>query len=585
MGSRQSVLPARAGVLAATAALLLTGTALPASATTSTTLRSASWSYIDLAKPKTSFVNPAGDAPVGAKTDHGTKHVSKSYFTFDLSGLGGAKVLYARLTGGETTVTDCTAARGTELWVTAPTKKAPTWADQPKELSRLSGRSDPTECPAAFVGWDAGPELQQAIDAGRTSLTLAMRLPDSQQYNSRFGRTYRPSLSVSLEENQPPVTPTALKTGEHPCADNPLVRRGGAALTATVHDPDDQNFSAEFAWWPIDHPDQRATGTDDIWGFTSTYYDPDSQLADGVTYAWQVRAKDSLATSPWSETCRFTTDFTAPAAAPVITSTDYVYEFPGNGGTGIPGAFTFDAQGDQSVVGFRWDGGYVAADHPGGTATVQYTPVRSGPSDIYASSVDAAGNTSPSGGYRYWVASNEPAVACTPASDYLGVPRQCTFSPRGNGGATAYVYKFNQGPETTVAAGADGTATVTVTPTAPTQFQTLTVRTLLTNGNLTAATDAHPGILLGEPEVDVPAGVQVGKPAEFTFHAVLPSSATFSYSWDEGEVVTVPVDADGTGKVTIVPDELGYHLLSVFSTTATGQRSGTSDTYVEAVSS
>ncbi len=581
MGSGRS----KAGIITATAALLMAGTAIPASATQYSTLRSASWSYVDSAAPKTAFVNPAEDAPVGAKVtaDH-KKHVSKSYFTFDLSGLAGATVLDARLTTGETAVADCTAARGTELWVTAPAKKAPTWADQPRELSPLPGRSDPAECPAEFVGWDAETALQQAIDAGRTSLTLALRLPEGRQYDPRFGRTYRPVLSVSLQENQPPVTPTALKTGAHPCADNPLVRRGGAGLSATVRDPDDMNFSAEFAWWPVDHPDQRATGTDDIYGSLETYYDPDARLADGVTYAWQVRAKDSLAASPWSVTCRFTTDFSAPAAAPVITSTDYVYEFPGNGGTGIPGAFTFDAQGDQDVVGFQWGGGYVAADHPGGKATVTYTPGSSGPNDIYAWSVDAAGNTSPSGGYRYWVASNEPAVACTPASDYVGVPRQCTFTARGNGGATAFVWKFNQGAETTVPAGADGTATVTITPAEPDQFQNLTVRTKLTNGNLTAATTHHPGIRLGEPTVDVPDGVAVGRPAEFTFHAVLPGSASFGYSWDFGDVVTVPAGPDGVGKVTIVPAGSGYHQLSVFSTTAAGQRSGTTDTYVDVAS-
>jgi hypothetical protein len=588
LGSRRSALPARAGILVTTAALLATGSTLlaaPAGATEDTTLRSSTWSYVDSAKPKTSFVNPAGDAPIGAKVTGGKKHVSKSYFTFDLSGLRGAKVLYARLTGGETAVADCTAARGTELWVTAPAKKAPTWDDQPRELSKVPGPSDPGACPAEFVGWDTAPTLQQAIDAGRTSLTLALRLPDSQQYNPRFGRTYRPSLSVSLQKNQPPATPSALKTGAHPCADNPLVRRGGTGLSAAVNDPDDMNFSAEFAWWPVDHPDQRATGTDDIYGFLSTYYDPDAQLADGVTYAWQVRAKDSLAASPWSVTCRFTTDFTAPATGPVITSSDYLPDDITKGGTGIPGSFTFDAQGNPDVIGFTWGGGYVAADHPGGKATVRYTPSSSGPQDMYAWSVDAAGNTSPSGGYRFWVAANEPAVACTPASDYVGVPRQCTFTPRGNGGATGYVYKLDQGAETTVAAGADGTATVTVTPTEPVQFQTLSVRTRLTNGNLTAATAHRPGIRLGEPTVDVPAGVVAGTPAEFTFHAVLPGSTSFGYSWDEGEIVTVPAGPDGVGKASIVAAEAGWHTLSVFSVTAAGQRSGTTDTYVEAASS
>lgn len=588
LGSGRSTLPARAGVLAVTAAVVTAGSALlaaPASATTYTSIQSTSWSYIDSAQPKTSFVNPAGDAPIGAKiTPDRKKHVSKSYFTFDLTGLRGAKVLSAELSGKETTVADCSVPRGTELWVTAPARKAPTWDAQPRELSKLDGPGSLDVCPSDYLDWDAAPALQQAIDAGLPSLTLVLRLPDGQQYNPRFARTYRPMLYVSLQKNQPPATPTALKTGQHPCADNPLVRPGGAALSATVSDPDDMNFSAEFAWWPVDHPDQRTTGTDDVYGSLSAYYDPGSQLADGVTYEWQVRAKDSLAASEWSGTCRFTTDFKAPAAGPVITSPDYDYSDITKGGTGIPGSFTFDAQGDTDVVGFNWGGGYVPADHPGGQATVQYTPTRSGPQDMYAWSVDAAGNTSPSGGYRFWVGSNEPAVACTPSSDYVGVPRQCTFSPRGNGGATAYAWKFNDGAETTVAAGPDGTATVTVTPAEPEQFQTLTVRTRLTNGNLTAATTHHPGIRLGEPTVDVPEGVRVGAPAEFTFHAVLPGSTTFGYSWDGGETVTVPALADGTAKATITPAESGYHQLTVFSTTASGVRSGSTDTYVDVAS-
>lgn len=558
----------------------MAGTAVPASASDYTTIESTSWSYVDSAAPKTSFVNPAGDAPVGAKVtaDH-RKHISKSYFTFDLSRLRGAQVLFAGLSARETTVADCSAPQSTEVWVTAPAKKAPTWADQPRELSKLAGPGGVDSCPDDALGWDAAPALQHALDTGRTSLTVAMRLPDGPQQDPRFGRTFRPSLVVYLQTNRPPATPTALKTGTHPCADNPVVRRGSTGLSATVGDPDDMNFTTEFAWWPVGHPDQRATGTDDIYGYLTTYYDPDAQLADGVTYEWQVRAKDALATSAWSVTCRFTTDFTAPATGPVITSADYLPD--DTGGTGIPGSFTFDAQGNTDVAGFTWSGGYVAADRPGGKATVVYTPTSSGTQAVYAWSVDAAGNTSPSGSYQFSVAANEPAVTCTPASDYVGVPRQCTFSPRGNGGATAYVYKLNQGAETTVPAGADGTATVTITPTQPEQFQTLSVRTKLTNGNLTAATVHRPGIRLGEPTVDVPATVVAGQPAEFTFHAVLPGSTSFGYRWDEGEVVTVPAGPDGVGKATIVPSEPYWHQLTVFSVTAAGQRSGSTETYVE----
>ncbi len=578
---------AKAATTAVTAALLVAGTAVPASATQYTSIQSTSWSYTDSAQPKQSFVNPAGDAPIGAKVtaDH-KKHVSKSYFTFDLSGLRGAKVLSAELSGRETAVADCSAPRGTELWVTAPARKAPTWDDQPRELTKLAGPGSLDVCPSDYLDWDAGPPLQQAIDAGRTSLTLVLRLPDDQQHDPRFGRTYRPMLYVSLQKNQPPTTPVNLKTGQHACAETPLVRRGGAAMSATVSDPDDYSFSAEFAWWPVDHPDQRVTGIDSYVNGTEAYFDPDAQLADGVTYAWQVRGKDSLATSAWSAICRFTTDFTPPATAPAITSADYVYEVPGKGGIGIPGDFTLDAGGDTAVVGFRWQagyegsGGYVAADRPGGTATVRYTPGSDGPMSMSASGVDAAGNTGPSGDYRFFVARNGPSMTCTPARAFLGETRQCTFGPHGTDGATAYVYKIDNGPETTLTPGADGTATITVTPTDVRKQYDVTVRARMTNGNLSGPGGGRLDIDRGLPVIDVPADAMVGKPVVFTLHATLPGSTSFTYVWDDGEPVSVPVGPDGTAQVSIVPETPYSHYLDAFTTTAGGLVSATKQQYV-----
>ncbi|HEY2057873.1 MAG TPA: hypothetical protein VGH57_05830 [Amycolatopsis sp.] len=590
LGSTRSARPARAGVLAVTAALLTTGTALlaaPAQASIITSIQSTSWSYTDSAQPKKSFVNPAGDAPIGAKVtaDH-KKHVSKSYFTFDLSGLRGAKVISAELSGKETAVADCSAPRGTELWVTAPPKKTPTWEEQPKELSKLPGPGSLDACPSDYLGWDAAPTLQQAIDAGRTSLTMVLRLPDDQQYNPRFGRTYRPLLYVSMQKNVPPATPTALKTGTHACAEAPVVSHGESTMSATVSDPDDQSFSAEFAWWPVDHPDQRATGTRGVYS-TTTSFDPDAQLADGVTYAWQVRAYDPLASSAWSETCRFTTDFTAPATAPVITSADYGYEVPGKGGTGIPGDFKLDAGGDTQITGFEWNVGdresaYVAADRPGGQATVRFAPPTGGPMSMYAAGVDTAGNRGPEGEYRFFVPDNGPSMACTPAQAFLGETRQCKFSPHGDNGATEYLYRIDGGPETTLPAGPDGTATITVTPTDAAKRYDVTVRARMANGNLSSTSFNEIPIDRGLPVVDVPDGVMTAHPAVFTLHATLPNSVSFTYDWDYGDPVTIPVGPDGTAQVTIVPAQVGQHWLDVHTTTAAGLVSGTNGVNVVA---
>ncbi|HET6711941.1 hypothetical protein [Amycolatopsis sp.] len=573
---------ARAGVAVA---LLATGagvvTAAPASATIHTSISSTSWSYTDSAQPKKSFVNPAGNAPVGARiTPDGKKHVSKSYFTFDLTGLRGAKVLSAELWGREATVADCSAPRTTEAWVTAPSAKPPTWENQPAELSKLPGPGSLGSCPSDYLDWDAAPALQQAVDAGRASLTLVLRLPDGRQDNPRFGRTHQPSLSVSLQKNQAPDVPASLTTDNRACAESPVVGLGETRLSAIVTDPDTSQVGAEFAWWPVAHPDQRQTLARTSWtpGYPLWIDLAQDRLADGVTYDWQVRGTDELTTGPWSGTCRFTTDFTAPTTVPLVTSTDFPSATAPAGGVGVPGVFTFDARGDQDVVRFAVGESvppvYVAADRPGGTATYTFTPRTAGPQRLLVRGVDAGGNSTPSTSYRFWVGNNGPSMTCAPAQAFLGETRQCTFGPHGTDGATEYVYQVDSEPEVTLPAGPDGTAAFTITPTDAAKAYSVGVRARMTNGNLSGTRTTQIAVDRGLPVIDVPPTLMVGQPAVFTLHATLPGSATFTYDWDSGTPVTIPVGPDGTARVTVVPDAQGQHWLHARTTTAAGLVSG-----------
>ncbi|WP_290057644.1 DNRLRE domain-containing protein [Amycolatopsis solani] len=581
---------ARAGVaVALLAAGAAVGTAAPASASISTSIQSTSWSYTDSAQPKKSFVNPAGTAPVGAKvTADGKKHVSKSYFTFDLTGLRGAKVLNAELSAKEVTVADCAAPRTTELWVTAPSAKPPTWETQPAELSKLPGPGSLDGCPSNYLDWDAGPTLQQAIDAGRTSLTLVLRLPDGQQHNPRFARTHQPSLYISLEKNQAPDGPTSLTTRNRACAESPVVGLGDTRLFAIVTDPDDYQVGAEFAWWPVAHPDQRQTQALTRWtpGYPLWIDLAQDRLADGVTYDWQVRGTDELTSGPWSGTCRFTTDFTAPTTVPLVTSTDFPSELKPAGGVGVPGVFTFDARGDQDVVRFAVGESvppqYVTADKPGGTATYTFTPRTDGPQRLLVRGVDAGGNSTPSTSYRFWVGNNGPSMTCAPAQAFLGETRQCTFGPHGTDGATEYVYRVDGEPEVTVPAGPDGTAAFTITPTDAAQRYDVEVRARMANGNLSADRTTQIAVDRGLPVIDAPANLMVGQPAVFTLHATLPGSATFTYDWDYGTPVTIPVGPDGTAQVTITPAAQGQHWLHARTTTAAGLGSAQNEVNVTA---
>ncbi|EOD69548.1 hypothetical protein [Amycolatopsis vancoresmycina] len=574
MGSARSKLPARAGVLTLVTAVAAVLTAVPAAAESTTEIAASSWAYIDSAVPKASFVDQAGDAPVGAHTyAGGTNHVSKSYVTFDLSALRGNRLQSAYVSTGETAVTDCANARSTELWLTAPAKK-PTWNTQPAELLKVNGPYLDSSCPSDRLTWTATAAIQNALDAGRTTATFVLRLPDNQLNDPKFGREYDPKAKLFLNYDKPPAKPTGLTVTYQPCTAKPLVVSRQVVLGADATDPDDDYPGTEFAFWPADHPDQRTT----LGGTGRTWVEITSRVSEGVTYAWQVRGKDDSGLfGPWSATCKFTTDFTAPAAAPVITSPDYNAEAPpGSGGTGVPGTFVFDAKGDTDVVGFKWDGGYAAADRRGGKATVRYAPDWEGPVSISATAVDAAGNQGPTASYRFWVADNKPGVTCTPFDAYVGTERTCTFTPYGSTPVTAYVYHLTNQDDRTVPAGPDGTATVTVTPTDP-ELYTIQVsaRARLSTGYLTAATDGQLLSEAGEPEVEtLTANPVQGLPVQFRVHATLPGSVSATYHLESGDPVTVPLDADGTATVTVTPATSSWNSLYVYTSLASGIRSG-----------
>ncbi|WP_410624617.1 DNRLRE domain-containing protein [Amycolatopsis sp. cmx-8-4] len=584
-----------AAVFAVTSALLAAGaavvTAAPAAASTITEIAAGSWAYVDSTAPRTSFTDPAGDVPVGAHTyANGVTHVSKSYVTFDLSALRGTRLEGAGVSVDETTVADCSAPRTTELWLTDPAKK-PTWNNQPAELVEAGGPIIDTSCPARGVFWNATTALQNALDAGRKTATFALRLPDAQQSDPKSGRAYNPHATLSISYNRAPLKPVQLTVDTtHACAAKPVIVGGGSTnLGAVITDPDGDFGKAEWALWPVDHPEQRVTIQNSFSSGGNASMDVRSRLADATTYAWQVRGLDGPDAGPWSAVCKLTTDFVPPDKPPVVSSKDYYEVGLGTGGTGVPGSFTFTANGVPDVVGYYYglfdsSRDYVAATHKGGPATVTVVPDSSGPQYLSVWSVDAAGTWSDRTDYRFWVAANGPSMTCAPAHAYLGETQHCTFAPHGADGASGYVYSIDGGPEITAPAGSDHTATIDVTPSDATKPYYVTVRARMGNGNLSGPGGGQLPIDRGLPVVDVPADTMVGKPVVFTLHAILPGSVTFTYDWDYGDPVTVPVGPDGTARVTIVPGSAYGHYLDVHTTTADGIQSATREAEVQIAS-
>ncbi|MFD8492609.1 hypothetical protein [Amycolatopsis sp. NPDC059657] len=558
--------------------------ATPAMATWDTP-ESAAGVYTDISAPAKSFPATGTDVPVGAWTDANHRfHSSKAYFTFDLRPFRGATVASAEAFATETVANDCAQARATELWVTDAAAH-PTWRDQPKERTKLAGPGAQPGCLWDRVEWDATQALGAAIAAGKDSLTVVLRMPDSKQFNPAYGRRVANKLHITMDYNRPPGVPTGLMVDNDPCGPEPLYTKAiPGTLTGVVPDPDGSYVSGKVTLWPADDPAHKLELGPDSRGpapHAARFDPPADYLADGRTYRWTMQGVDEGAlTGPVSAPCSFVVDRTAPATVPAVTSADYPDDGQYHGGQGVPGTFVVDAKGDTDIVSFSVAGipGYIPADRPGGKATVQFTPREEfGRFSVWG--VDRARNLSPESSYGFLVNSTSPAVTTNADVITVGEPLQLHFAPGKMPGAIVeYVYNFDGNGDQTIAAHPDGTAFVTVTPVD--QWSSLSVRAKTSQGWLSQESRAFLQLGNGRPSVtstvypqDKPGGGP-GVAGDFTFTTKRSGVVSFVYTVDSGAPVTVAA-REGSATISVTPDSAGPHQLRVSSTNADGSSSET----------
>ncbi|TDC39883.1 hypothetical protein E1211_02500 [Micromonospora sp. 15K316] len=582
----------RRGALAATlsiavAAALVTVTDAPATANSMRYETNTSWAYTDSHRPTKIYLDQTGDVPVGSwKDDRGRKHTSRAYFTFDITRYRGAVIESATFSAKETSVADCTKRTPVELWRTAAYTADSSWRKPPADKAKLyvSTLPDAAGCPAPYVEWDAAEGLRQALAEGASALTVSLRLPAGLEPDPTASRRYASTVGLSIDYNYPPGVPTELKTSAEACSTNEpyeLVRRGDLGLSAVLHDEDGDDtggtdmLTATFALWPVDDPDARTERTDQARnGERAVGLFPADQFAHDQLYAWQVRAADDRANSDWSGSCYFRTDFQGPATAPAVSSTD----FPSNGewAPALPGEITFAANGAADAVGFGYQlnssgNNTVAADRPGGSATVTITP-RSGVNYVEAWSVDAAGNRS--GTTRYDFLASDVGPILTGNLTEVGVPTTFAVQPR-MGGVVRYRFHLDGDPEQTVEAEADGTASLTVTATRGGN-RTLSVTSVTGDG--VTATSERSFRLTTAPKISATVyqqngtGGGQGVPGVFTFTPRQPDVVSYRYRFG-AENSTVAAAADGTASVTWTPTKAGFTSLTVWSVNRDGVQS------------
>ncbi|MGY4909349.1 hypothetical protein [Micromonospora aurantiaca (nom. illeg.)] len=209
--------------------------AAPAQAYEHRTTSKSGWAYTDSQQPRKSFVNTDGDAPVGAWTDAtGTKHKSRSYFTFDVSRFRGTVIHKADLVVAERSATDCSITQPVELWRTDPITATTSWASSPRrrELLGTVQAGGEATCPG-YLAWDIMPALQKLADQGKQTLTVEIRLPHGSEGKLSHGRKLRPFPVINSEANHAPRSSRSGSTSRPgPAGPRRIRSRWGRATTA-----------------------------------------------------------------------------------------------------------------------------------------------------------------------------------------------------------------------------------------------------------------------------------------------------------------------------------------------------------------
>lgn len=254
-----------------------------------------------------------------------------------------------------------------------------------------------------------------------------------------------------------------------------------------------------------------------------------------------------------------------------------------------------DPDGDEVRAHFGWwpladpAQRYTGVGYASPDATV-YPSLFDVPDGTYAWEVyanDGRVDSATSGPCRFTVDNTDPNQPVITSAVYPadtagggpGVAGEFTFSPNGSTDVARYSYNFDNGVLAgEVEAGADGTATVSYTPTTSgphgvyvnsydragnfsVQHYSFTVR----ETRPTVTSEQYP------PQGGPDGGVGVA--GEFTFSSPLPGVASYRYRFDDGASTQVAAGADGKATVTFTPQSGGEHVLYVRSVDAAGVES------------
>ncbi|MFC4585369.1 hypothetical protein [Sphaerisporangium corydalis] len=476
------------------------------------------WTYVSSKQPRKSNWNSSDDAPVGNGVGHAGTF--RSFFRMDVSKVSGKHVLAAVFRAYQNSG-PC--EPDVELWVTGEITSATTWNHQPQWLRRLNAATASDQFGACRFGWSVKDLVVEAAARGDRYLTFGLRAVDET------------------------------------CPAEPHVFESDIAVDPYFGTTVSPWLNIEFNTAP-DVPSQL--GFNPGTGCTGTPPTGDGRYARTLTPVLSARFTDA---------------------------DDSVQQVRGHFQWAVAGGAALG----EAVSVFRNVGSRQCAAVPAGQLVEGGT---------YAWRVRAEDRYQPPGEIEFlsdmgeWSAWQEFKVDLTPPAQpvvsstvypenalgaWVGTPGEFVFTPNGSTDVAVYRYATGwDGLTGTVTAGADGTATVTVTPTGGGD-QTLRVWSVDRAGfsgpqriyAFTVDQNPEPSVSSAVYPADGPGG-GAGVPGEFTFSAGGGRGVVaYRYQFDFGTEVELPAGENGTARATLTPETAGAHVLSVVSVDGAGYAS------------
>ncbi|WP_422771122.1 LamG-like jellyroll fold domain-containing protein [Plantactinospora sp. WMMC1484] len=276
--------------------------------------------------------------------------------------------------------------------------------------------------------WNARTAVQQAVARGWSTVTLGLR--SVSESDSTHTKRFCDNGVLSVRYNRAPLIANL--------ADLTMSIGGGCVyggssapyvpvlprLNAILRDPDHsssvtEQIKAEFkiTWTPSGGSLQTrsiVTGLKASGSLFNYQIVAADNIPENVLVSWEVRASDGVSWGPWStdgsrNPCQFWYDKSSPSPPDVDspeylpldatdTTPDCLDDDQWRGSIGVQGSFTFDsASTDVTEYEYTFDGGPTVKVRPatnGGPVTINWTPDKEGPRQLFVKAIDAAKGSS-----------------------------------------------------------------------------------------------------------------------------------------------------------------------------------------------